>query len=303
MQQAQTDSLGRATFHHIAPQSGIRPTAREIRWLKHIERHGPQSSQYLFELTRDTHRCKDTALRQMQKLRAGEYLALPRQQRATERAEFNPYIYDLTKMAKGHLVDLGIAEPIVRPTGHWWHGYTVSCVTSSIDIAATRDGVRYIPAHEILAIKDAPLAIPVGRSKLIPDQLFALDYGGSFRAFALEVDRGTEPKSSPAKRKNWARSIEQYRQVIERQLYKSHYGLNANLLVLWVFSSRSNQKKFGKIVRQLAGSTASSILTASYPSNIEKESGFNRLLGYLSEPLERCQGASLRILGRDTIHV
>ena len=98
------DSLGRSTFHHIAPQDGVRPTAREIRWFKHIERHGPQSSQYLYELTRDTHRCKDTALRQMQKLRAGGYLTLPRQQRATERAEFNPYIYDLTKKAKDHLV-------------------------------------------------------------------------------------------------------------------------------------------------------------------------------------------------------
>lgn len=79
MNQATTDSLGRATFGYIAPQDGIRPTARETRWLKHIERHGPQCSQYLYELTRDTHRCKDTALRQMQKLRAGGYLALPQQ--------------------------------------------------------------------------------------------------------------------------------------------------------------------------------------------------------------------------------
>ena len=244
MQTSHTDRLGRATFHHIAPRDNVRPTPREIRWLKHIERHGPQSSTYLYELTRDTHSCRDTALRQLQKLRAGGFLMLPRQQRATEHASFSPYIYDLTRQAKDHLIDLGIAEPTVRPTGHWWHGYMTSCVTSSIDITAARQGVRYIPAHEILAIKNAPLAIPIGNQKLIPDQLFALDYGGSYRVFALEVDRGTEPKTSPANRKSYARSIELYRQLIEQKLYKSHYGLKANLLVLWVFASRSNEMRF-----------------------------------------------------------
>ncbi|WP_104017837.1 replication-relaxation family protein [Roseovarius nitratireducens] len=260
MTQPQTDSLGRATFHHIAPQSHVRPTEREIRWFKHLERHGPQSSQYLYELTRDTHRCRDTALRQMQKLRAGGYLALPRQQRATERAEFNPYIYDLTKKAKDHLRDLGLDEPTVHPTGHWWHGYTVSCVTGSIDIAAAREGVRYIPTHEILSRTGADLAIPVAGTKLIPDQLFALDYGGSYRAFALEVDRGTEPKTSPARRKSWARSIEQYQHVIERQLYKRHYGLKANLIVLWVFSSRTDRERFLKLASSTAPKLAPYVL-------------------------------------------
>jgi len=250
----QTDSLGRSTFHHITPQAHVRPTPREVRWLKHIERHGPQSSTYLYELTRDT------ALRQLQKLRAGGYLTLPGQQRATEHAEFNPYIYDLTKRAKDHLFDLGIAEPTVRPTGHWWHGYMISCVTSSIDIAAAREGVRYIPAHEILAIKNAPLAIPIGNQKLIPDQLFALDYGGSYRAFALEVDRGTEPKTSPTARKSYARSIDLYRQLIERKLYKSHYGLKANLLVLWVFSTSSNEARFLEMVEKQGGESAGAIL-------------------------------------------
>ncbi|WP_421702328.1 replication-relaxation family protein [Aliiroseovarius sp.] len=239
-----TDSIGRSTFYRIASQPDVRPTAREIRWLKHIERHGPQSSQYLYELTRDTHRCKDTALRQMQKLRAGGFLCLPPQQRATEQADFNPYIYDLTKAAKDHLNDLGIAEPTVRPTGHWWHGYATSCVTSSIDIAAARQSVRYIPAHTILAKRNASYEIPLNRGKLIPDQLFALDYGGSFRAFALEVDRGTEPIQSKAARKSLARSVDQYAEILERGVHRNHYGLKANLLVLWVFISRIRQERF-----------------------------------------------------------
>lgn len=265
-----TDCLGRSTFHHIAPQSGIRPTARETRWFKHIARHGPQSSQYLYELTRDTHRCKDTALRQMQKLRAGGFLSLPAQQRATENAEFNPYIYDLTRKGREHLVELGEDEPTVRSTGHWWHGLTVSQVTSSIDIAAARQGVRYIPTHDILAIKGAELAIPMGRSKLIPDQLFALNYGDSFRAFALEVDRGTEPKYSASNRKSWAKSLEQYRQLIDQRLHKAHYGLKANLLVLWVFTSRSKELRFLEMVEKICGSTSAAILTQSVPDRLSR---------------------------------
>lgn len=265
MTTATTDSLDRATFQHIAPQTHVRPTGREVRWLKHIERHGPQSSQYLFELTRDTHRCRDTALRQMQKLRAGGYLTLPRQQRATERAEFNPYVYDLTRKAKDHLRDLGLDEPTVRPTGHWWHGYTVSCVTSAIDIAAARDGVRYIPAHEILAIKGADLAIPVGRSKLIPDQLFALDYGGSYRTFALEVDRGTEPGVSATRRKSYRRNVEQYRQVLAENLHRSHYGTRANMLVLFVFSQRTNEQRFLELLAKDPAREDRILLTQALP--------------------------------------
>ena len=208
--ETQTDSLGRATFHHIAPLDDVRPTAREIRWLKHIERHGPLSSAYLHALTEDTHRCRDTSLRQLQKLRAGGFLMLPRQQRFTEHADFNCYIYDQTKQARTYLIDLGLAEPTLRPTGHWGHGADVTSMTSAIDVVAARDNVRFIPSHEILAIKKASLAIPIGNRKLVPDQLFALDYGGKYLAFMLEVDRGTEPKTSSAARKSYASSIELY---------------------------------------------------------------------------------------------
>ena len=259
----QTDTIKRATFQNIASQDAVRPTNREVRWLKHIERHGPQSSVYLYELTRDTHSCKDTALRQMQRLRAGGFLTLPPQQRATERAEFKPYIYDLTLKAKGWLADHGLSEPTVRPTGHFWHSYLTACVTSSIDLAASRAGVRYIPTHEILVKRGATLGIPVGGGTLIPDQLFALDYGGTFRAFAVEVDRGTEPKISTRARKSYASAIEQYGRAIEGYLYKRHYGINSNLLVLWVFTSRKNQMKFLELLSPCSNILRQSVLTTA----------------------------------------
>lgn len=263
MQHAESDSLGRATFRHIPPRDDVRPTAREARWFQFIARHGPQSSQSLFELTRDTHRCKDTALRSLQRLRAADYFHLPPQQRATERAEFNPYVYDLAERSRRHLVDLGRDEPTFRPTGHWWHAYRVGQVTGSIDMATARVGIRYIPAHDILARKGTDIAIPLGRSKLIPDQLFALNYGGRFRAFALEVDRGTEPKSSPANRKSWARSLDQYQRALEQGLFKAQYGLKASVLVLWVMKTRSDQVTLLEMIAARGDKLGQSVLISA----------------------------------------
>jgi len=110
-------------------------------------------------------------------------------------------------------------------------------------------------------VENAPLAIPIGGHKFIPDQFFALDYGGSYRAFALEVDRGTEPKTSPAARKSYASSIEMYRQMIEQDLHRSHYGLKATTLILWVFRRRSDESKFLQLVEQLGGRAKGLICT------------------------------------------
>ncbi|AUH34652.1 replication-relaxation family protein [Paracoccus tegillarcae] len=224
------------------------PTDRARSWLGHINRHGPQSSVYLHALTAETHRSMDTTRRQLLKLRDAGYLTLPPQQRHTIRAEFNPLIHDIAKPGLDHLRDHGFETNTIRPTGHWWHGFTVSAVTSAIDIAAARAGVTYIPAHDILNRTKAPLAIPIDGTKLIPDQLFALDYGGSFRVFVLEVDRGTEPKTSPTKRKSWARSLALYDAAIRHNLPARHYGLTAPLLLLWVFTGKSDEERFWRLL-------------------------------------------------------
>ncbi len=247
----QTVDRPRSTFRHIAPQGDIRPTNRALVWFQHIARHGPQSSVYLHALTRATHRCADTTRRDLQKLRAAGFLSLPQQQRRIERAHCKSYVYDLSVRAKDHLRDHGLDVPSVRPGGPWWHQFLVACTTSSIDIAAQRDGVRYIPAPEILAIKGASLAVPIGRTKLIPDQLFALQYETGVRVCALEVDRGTEPKTSPRARKSLARSIQHYDHLLSSGLAEQHYGLNAPLLVLWLFASKSAETRFRDVLQNL----------------------------------------------------
>lgn len=255
------DKLGRATFHHIEHKSGVRPTERELRWLKHIERHGPQSSLYLHELTLDTHRDKDTSLRQLQKLRAGGFIHPPRQQRATENASFHSYIYELTEKAKAYLEAEGLAEQTVTPTGHWVHRYMTASITSSIDIAAKRAGIAYIPAHRILERHGSTLGIELGRKKLIPDQLFGLDYGGRYRFFCVEADRGTEPKTTASKRKTYRSIVEDYAAFIGDKRYKEHHGLTAGMLLLCVFSSRTNEQRFLQTVDDILGNRSAYICT------------------------------------------
>lgn len=286
------DATSRGTFQNIAPQDTMCPTNRELRWFKHIERHGPQSSVRLFDVTRDTHRCKDTTLRQLQRLRAGDFLFLPRQQRATERAEFNPYIYDLTPQATRWLSDLDLAEPTVRPTGHWWHGYMVSGITSEIDLAATRSGIGYIPAHVILARKGAALGIPLSGKTLIPDQLFALKYPEGFRLYMLEADRGTEPFASGAARKSLEASILQYAHILRHNTYKTHYGVQANLMVLFVFTAAHRAKRFLQLVADVAPQSAASILVQVEHSQDPTKSNS---LSILHRPWQRALSSGLSL--------
>lgn len=265
---AETDSLGRATFHHIKPQTGVRPTDRELRWLKHIERHGPQSSLFLYELTRDTHRCHDTALRDLQKLRAGGFLRLPPQQRQVAKADFQPYIYDLTPQATNYLRAAGLNEPTLRPKGHWHHAYRTAEFTGSLDMVARRRGTEYIPAHRILAIKGSTLPIPLRRGRLIPDQLFALKSAAGYLAFFLEIDRSTEPLTSKAPRRSLAYAIDQYREVFDGDLHRQHYGIKANTLVLFVFEDAGRQERFLDLVRERAGKVATHFLAKTWPARI-----------------------------------
>ncbi|WP_425416882.1 replication-relaxation family protein [Oricola indica] len=259
------DAIGRATFHHIEYRCGIRPTQRETRWLKFIERHGPQSSLYLHELTSDTHRDRDTSLRQLQKLRSGDYLTCPVQQRATENASFNPYIYELTPRARAWLEGNDLAENTIRPSGHWVHQYMVSCITASIDISLQRSGMSYIPAHAILERSGSTLSVELGRKKLTPDQLFGIDYGGRYRFFCVEADRGSEPKDSKAARKSYRSMIEDYANFIGDGVYKQHFGLTAGMLLLCVFSSKTNERRFLETVRAALGKRSAYILTQTVP--------------------------------------
>jgi hypothetical protein len=55
-------------------------------------------------------------------------------------------------------------------------------------------------------------------------------------------------------------------ETIEGGIYRSNYGLRANLVVLWVFTSRANEARFLGMVGGFGGSFAKAVLTQSLPS-------------------------------------
>lgn len=245
------------------------PTDRALRWLRHIAVHGPQSSEFLLELCADTHRCRDTGLRALQKLRETGYLRLPAQQCQIAKADFNPYVYDLTVEATLYLRGLGDPTP-VRPVGHWWHSLVVASLTSAIAITAARRGYRYIPAHEILTQSGAALAIPMSGGRLIPDQLFAIDYGGRFRSFLLEVDRGTEPLQSNAAKKSMASMLAAYDRVIASGFAQEHYRLKSPLLPLFAFTNPSRAARCLAQIAKIGSTLARHALTVHVPSGFPR---------------------------------
>lgn len=240
-----------------------RLTPRALTWLEWINRHGPLSSSYLYEISSDTHRCKDSALRQMQALCQQGILFRPAQQQSALYAPFNPYIYDLTDRGYDALFEQGIEPNPTRPTGHFPHLFLTSCITASIEMAATKNDADYIEASTILSIRDVGLGIPFKSGTLIPDQLFAIKNAEGYRVFALEVDRGTEPATSTKIRKSYLSSIHAYNEVLANNLHRGHYGIKSNLINLWVFTSKGRQKLFLELLGKHAGPLKSQCFTAA----------------------------------------
>jgi hypothetical protein len=287
------DAIGRATFHHIAAQPAVRVTNRELLWLAHINRHGPQPSTALHYMSADTHRCKDTTLRALQRLRAGGILFLPRQQRQIERAEFNPYIYDVTVLGRAHLQNQDRLEPALRPTGHWWHAYGVGALTGAIERSGAAKDIKFITPQAILSRANCGLPIPTPFGTAIPDQLFALDYGGSYRAFILEHDRGTEPIASKAARESLDRKLSRYVAAVATDQHRRHYGLKSPLALLFTFTSRVRAAHFlDQLVAKHPTLIASVIFTVLNPN----DPLLLQAREYVEAPWQRASGGTFSIL-------
>jgi hypothetical protein len=156
------------------------------------------------------------------------------------------------------------------------HNLTICHAVASIEAAARAAGIRFITCTEVLArapkqTKEArqPFAIPASISHLfpngkvarsdtpvIPDALFALQYqNGSYRCFALEIDRGTMPLTrSTLEETSYLRKLLQYREVISRGGYKTHFGMTATpMLLLTITTNARHLDGIKALLQDLAG--------------------------------------------------
>lgn len=247
--------------------------SRDLRWLEALRDHGPLPSHYLDAFSSGSHTSPKSSRQRLTDLahetntpHGGAYLRRPDAQRAAVNALNQPLVYDLTDAGWEALGDRSGYE--TRPTGPFAHQLMVASVSASIELGcASLPGVRFIPGRSILSRANASLAIdlemiiPPDRlrrvGRLIPDQLFALEYSVGrekrYLSFVLECDRGTEPiTSTDAARKSFLRNYLQYRQFVGSGLYRKHYGLNSSLLVLNVMNSATRMKAYMAMIAKLS---------------------------------------------------
>ena len=264
------DSIERRLRNRRTP-TGKRVAARvrDIEWFASLHRHGPLSSSYLHEFTKRLCVSEKAARARLADLfhescthHGGAYLDRPWQQFDTIDARYQELIYDLTPVSVAALKERGDWHGPVNPGGPWKHRYMVASITASIELMCREHGFRYIPGYEILERAGADLQSTVPytwngaakRATLTPDALFAIDYGGGFRAFVVEADRNTEPNRPKSHtRKSWLRNILQYRNFIGDRLYKEHYGLNCPLMLLVVTTSKRHMMNVLDVVEDVAG--------------------------------------------------
>lgn len=267
------DALGRRT-RFTASSTGKRVTlkSRDLRWLEAIRDHGPLPSDMLHAFTAaDNVSAKSSRIRladlshEENTPHGGVYLSKPAAQRARANALNLPLVYDLSDAG---WAALGAGRnTCIRPSGPFAHQLMVSTVTAAIELGCYEiSGVRFISGWRILRRANARLGVNLRLvvpprtephlHRLVPDQLFALEYEvGSqkqYLSFVLECDRGTEPlTSSDAARKSAIRNYLQYRHLISGGHFRAHYGLNCNMVVLNVFNSSRRLEAHAGLLRNL----------------------------------------------------
>lgn len=270
-----TDTLGRRS--RLKPQSTgkrVTPQERDLLWFQKLHEHGPLPSLFLLQYARDTHRSDKRAKERLTDLfnedntpHGGPYLSRPPQQFRTIDSRYNQLVYDLTPASEKALKQAGLwSEYGTAHSGPWLHGFMVSCITASIELATLDlDDIRYLPQSYLLERAEADLRYPTritdpasGREftkDLIPDALFGLQYetpeGSRFRCFVLEADRSTEPVTSKNfNRKSLVRNLQQYEAYLPTGAYKDHLNLKAPLIVLNVTTDAERAKRMSELVAE-----------------------------------------------------
>lgn len=286
------DSLNRRSrFRRTSTGKRISPQPRDLLWFQRLHEHGPLSSTFLHEFSKQIARSEKRAKDRLTDLfnedstyHGGPYLDRPPQQFRTLDARYQPLVYDLAPAAERALKEAGLwSDYATRVAGPWWHRSMMSAITASIELATLDNRqVNFIPQHTILERAQTRLRYPVtfaepktGKpvtSDLIPDALFGLEYVAngtkSYRFFLLEADRATEPtRASQFNRKSHLKSFLQYREYVGRGLYREHLKLTAPLLVLNVSTSEQVIGRMMKLLGELAPDGCTYQLFQTLPHN------------------------------------
>ena len=249
------DTLNRRKRFTVAPTGrDIRPTEYDVPMFLALQRHGFLPTNYLhqFHATNSykyTQRRLGELVNEKHPELKAQLLYRPHGQRKTEHGNNKKATYALTPAGIKWMQQAGLHEDAIKPGPPFPHQLMTSTVTASIELAAAKHGIEYIPGHVILERAKTTLGHKVGRAKLIPDQLFALKYpDGMFRSFVVECDRGTEPITSAQNRKSYLQNLQQYKAFVGHKHYQQHYGLKSGLKVLNIMNSPSRMAAYKNLI-------------------------------------------------------
>lgn len=272
------DSLGRRLpTSRRSTGKRMRPTERSLLWFERLNAYGPLPTSYLLEYSRlfgfrnekKARGALTDLAHEVETPHGGPYLIRPPQQNVSAYPQRNrQLVYDVNARAKSALKEAGLYVEMGH-SDHWMHRFVKACCIASIELAIlqrARGGadLAFLPQHEILAGRSPRVVVPYAwrdaetgqsvsrRQVLIPDYLFAIDYGGKRRHFAVEVSRATEPnRASGFDRKSVRRSMLQYASLIGGGLHHDLFGFR-NLLLLNVVTSVPAMRSMMDVVREIA---------------------------------------------------
>ena len=286
-------------MHRTKTGKRIELTARDIEIFKLLGRYRYLRSTYI-------HAFVGGASETRFKERLGDlfhegYLDRPSQQWDFADARHMPVVHESGRAAGQALRAGGLAlegaNTLLADSPHrqFLHSLMICEALAALDLGTrATPSLRFIGWPEILGrapeatrSSRAPFRVPVpSGGYLVSDGLFGIEYGSggskAYRFFALEVDRGTMPVSrSNPNQTSYLGKLAAYREVMDRQVHKSHFGI-PNLLVLTLTTGEARIAEMLKRLDGQAGNRAAFLFKA-----IEDDAPRMPMLHLLTEPWQR----------------
>ncbi len=302
------DTLGRRSrMHRRATKRRVELTARDIAILKLLSRYRYLRSTHLYALVGG--KSKRRFVERLGSLyHEGAYISRPEQQWQTINARYMPAVYELDEAGECTIRERGLLDeaafPVLRKgkpgeARRYHHELMICDIMASIEIGVRTDpSLSFISWPEILAKapeatrrseKPLGIAVPVSYTcprtgqalscdrPLVPDAIFGIEYTTngrkSYRFFALEADRNSEPVvRSTLDQTSYLRKLLQYREMAGRSLYQTCWGL-PNFLVLNVTTNPQHMLNIISTVKEVTsgrGSTFLLFMTMPSLSSLER---------------------------------
>ena len=208
---------------------------RDIVWLSALQTHGTLPSTYLHAFGGGSYK---GSLERLKQLYHSGYVTRPRDQRRSDRANYQPVSYQIADKGWGILERKGLMDTYTASFhGHTLHQFMVSCLTASIHLACRSHGLIYLSQEDILS--DArctrkELSLPYNGSIIKPDQLFGIKYADDkVRFFAVEAERAEKSMM------RYEEKLRPYDAIIQSRIFRQEWGI-PNMRVL-VFTATNNR--------------------------------------------------------------